>query len=176
MQFLGEINRYAKAVYEIADKNKELSILEKDFITLKEVLEKNTELKNFIKNPTYKSNVVEGVIEALSKKLSFSNLFISFLKVVNKNRRFFFIEKIINNFFNLSSQKRGEIQAALRLSHEITDLEKKQISEKLNSTLNKKINISFLVDSSLFVGSVLQIGSTMIDTSAKTKLNKLLNN
>jgi len=68
-----------------------------------------------------------------------------------------------------------QILATLKLSHTISDSEKADISKKLDDILKKKINISFSVDPSLLVGSILQIGSTMIDTSAKTRLNNLLN-
>jgi F-type H+-transporting ATPase subunit delta len=115
------------------------------------------------------------VIEALTKHFSFSDLFSRFLKVLNKNRRFFFVEKIVNNFFDLLLNERGEVLATLKLSHAITDSEKADIAKKLDDILKKKINISFSVDQSLLVGSILQIGSTMIDTSAKTRLNNLLN-
>ena len=98
-----------------------------------------------------------------------------FLKVLNKNRRFFFLEKIVNNFFDLLLNERGEVLATLKLSHTISDSEKADIAKKLDEILKKKIKISFSVDPSLLVGSILQIGSTMIDTSAKTKLNNLFN-
>ena len=53
---------------------------------------------------------------------------------------------------------------------------KADIAKKLDDILKKKINISFSVDPSLLVGSILQIGSTMIDTSAKTRLNNFKSN
>ena len=71
--------------------------------------------------------------------------------------------------------ERGEILATLKLSHSISDSEKADIAKKLDDILKKKIKISFSVDPSLLVGSILQIGSTMIDTSAKTRLNNLFN-
>jgi F-type H+-transporting ATPase subunit delta len=115
------------------------------------------------------------VIDALTKHFTFSDLFSRFLKVLNKNRRFSFLDKIVNNFFDLLLNERGEMLATLKLSHAILDSEKADIAKKLDEILKKKINISFLVDPSLLVGSILKIGSTMIDTSAKTRLDNLLN-
>jgi F-type H+-transporting ATPase subunit delta len=175
MKTFSETQRYAKAVYRLAHEAKSLDVLEKDFAKFKDILVQTEELKKFIKNPTYKYSVIDNVIDALVKQFSFSDLFSRFLKVLNKNRRFFFIEKIVNNFFDLLSSEKGEVLASLTLSHPISDIEKIEITKKLDDILKKKINISFSVDNSLLVGSVLQIGSTMIDTSAKTKLNNLLN-
>jgi F-type H+-transporting ATPase subunit delta len=175
MKTFSETQRYAKAVYKLAYEAKSLDVLEKDFLKLKEVLNQSSDLKNFIKNPTHKYSVINNVIDALSKYFTFSDLFSRFLKVLNKNRRFFYLEKIVNNFFDLLLNERGEVLATLKLSHPISDSEKVDIAKKLDDILKKKINISFSVDPSLLVGSILQIGSKMIDTSAKTRLNNLFN-
>ena len=115
------------------------------------------------------------LFSSVKQNFSFSDLFSRFLRVLNKNRRFFFLEKIVNNFFDLLLNEKGEVLATLKLSHTISDSDKADIAKKLDNILKKKINISFSVDPSLLVGSILQIGSTMIDTSAKTRLNNLLN-
>lgn len=175
MKNFSETQRYAKAVYRLAHESKRLGVLEGDFLKLRKILSQSADLKKFIKNPTYKYSVINNVIDSLAKHFSFSDLFSRFLKVLNKNRRFFFLEKIVNNFFDLLLNERGEILATLKLSHSISDSEKADIAKKLDDILKKKINISFSVDPSLLVGSILQIGSTMIDTSAKTRLNNLLN-
>ena len=175
MKTFSETQRYAKAVYRLAYEANSLDLLEKDFLKLKEVLNQSSDLKKFIKNPTHKYVVINNVIDALTKHFNFSGLFSRFLKVLNKNRRFSFLEIIINNFFDLLLNERGEMLATLKLSHAISDSEKVNIAKKLDEILKKKINISFLVDPSLLVGSILKIGSTMIDTSAKTRLDNLLN-
>ncbi|NCU47953.1 MAG: ATP synthase F1 subunit delta, partial [Candidatus Fonsibacter ubiquis] len=159
MKTFSETQRYAKAVYKLAYEAKSLDVLEKDFLKLKEVLNQSSDLKNFIKNPTHKYSVINNVIDALSKHFTFSDLFSRFLKVLNKNRRFFYLEKIVNNFFDLLLNERGEVLATLKLSHPISDSEKVDIAKKLDDILKKKINISFSVDPSLLVGSILQIGS-----------------
>ena len=97
------------------------------------------EIKKFIKNPTNKYSVINNVIEALTKHFSFSDLFSRFLKVLNKNRRFFFVEKIVNNFFDLLLNERGEVLATLKLSHTITDSEKADIAKKLDDILRRNI-------------------------------------
>lgn len=92
MKTFSETQRYAKAVYRLAYEAKSLDVLEKDFLNLKEILDQSADLKKFIKNPTYKYSVINNVIDALAKHFSFSDLFSRFLKVLNKNRRFFFRE------------------------------------------------------------------------------------
>ena len=52
----------------------------------------------------------------------------------------------------------------------------KEIESMLNSILKKQINLDFKYDSSLISGVKLQIGSLMIEDSAKAKFKKILNN
>jgi F-type H+-transporting ATPase subunit delta len=58
----------------------------------------------------------------------------------------------------------------------ISDAQVKDIEATLNSLLKKKINLDFKLDPSLISGAKLQIGSYMIDDTAKSKFNKILNN
>jgi len=106
MKNFSETQRYAKAVYRLAHESKSLDVLERDFLKLREILSQSADLKKFIKNPTYKYSVINNVIDSLAKHFSFSDLFSRFLKVLNKNRRFFFLEKIVNNFFDLLLNER----------------------------------------------------------------------
>ena len=80
MKTFSETQRYAKAVYRLAYEAKNLDILEKDFLKLKEILDQSSDLKKFIKNPTHKYSVINNVIDALSKHFTFSDLFSRFLK------------------------------------------------------------------------------------------------
>ncbi len=174
MKTLSDIHRYAHAIYDIASDQKEIEVIEKDFTNLKEVIDHSNDLQKFIKNPTFQYGVIDSVINELAKKLQFSKTFLNFLKVLNKNRRFFYVEKIIKIFFEYLAQKKGLLSATLKLSHPISDQEKKNIQDKLVSALNKKISVTYEVDQSLILGSVLKIGSTLIDTSIKNKLTSLM--
>jgi len=150
MKTFSETQRYAKAVYRLAYEAKSLDVLEKDFLNLKEILDQSADLKKFIKNPTYKYSVINNVIDALAKHFSFSDLFSRFLKVLNKNRRFFFLEKIVNNFFDLLLNERGEVLATLKLSHAISDSEKADIAKKIRWHF-KEENQNFFLCRPIFI-------------------------
>ena len=95
---------------------------------------------------------------------------ISFLD--NLIRTSFFIEKIIDSFLRLSSKKRGEVKASLISSKELSEAELDNISKELSSLTSSTIKFNYKVDKELIGGLKLQLGSFMIDTSIKNKLNK----
>ena len=125
MKTFSETQRYAKAVYKLAHEAKSLDVLEKDFLKLKEVLNQSSDLKNFIKNPTHKYSVINNVIDALSKHFTFSDLFSRFLKVLNKNRRFFYLENFvmsiacINRYNDLRVKKWIDLNTYKGIRHEL---------------------------------------------------------
>ena len=89
-----------------------------------------------------------------------------------EKRRILFVEKIINSFLRLCSQKRGEVKASLISSKELSEAELNSISKELSSSTSSTIKFNYKVDKELIGGLKLQLGSFMIDTSIKNKLNK----
>ncbi|MAR78771.1 MAG: ATP synthase F1 subunit delta, partial [Rhodospirillaceae bacterium] len=83
--------------------------------------------------------------------------------------------EMIQAFQLLLAKNRGELFGEVTSSH---SLEKKQI-EKIKSELEKvsgkKFRLKIKVDSSLIGGVLIKVGSTMIDSSIRTKLRNLSN-
>jgi ATP synthase, F1 delta subunit len=89
-----------------------------------------------------------------------------------EKRRIFFVEKIFDSFLKLCSQKKGEVKASLISSKELSESDLDSISKELSSTMSSTIKLNYKVDKELIGGLKLQLGSFMIDTSIKNKLNK----
>ena len=89
-----------------------------------------------------------------------------------QKRRIFFVEKIIDSFLKLCSQKRGEVEASLVSSKELSETEIENISKDLSSSMGSIIKFNYKVDEELIGGFKIQLGSFMIDTSIRNKLKK----
>ena len=89
-----------------------------------------------------------------------------------------FLNLISNNkdFKNILSDFRGELNAIVSMPTKMSDAQIKEIESMLNNVLKKKVNLDFKFDPSLISGAKLQIGSLMVDDTAKAKFNKILNN
>ena len=66
---------------------------------------------------------------------------------------------------------KAEIRSAKKLSQEEID----EIARQLSENFKSKIKLNYNHDESLIGGLVVQVGSTMIDTSIKNKLNQIEN-
>jgi F-type H+-transporting ATPase subunit delta len=82
----------------------------------------------------------------------------------------------VKDFFAILSQSKGEVVADLIIANEISENKKEEIRKGLSLLYKKEIKLNFSIDESLISGSILKVGSKMIDNSAKSKFNRILNN
>jgi len=174
--FADAAGRYALSLFEISNEEKVLDQIEQNIKFIDLALNQSDDFKKFVTNPTLKKIDRANVIEELGKKKNFNNLFVNFLKILVEKNRFFFLEKIVKDFKNILSDFRGELNAIVSMPTKMSDAQIKEIESMLNNVLKKKVNLDFKFDPSLISGAKLQIGSLMVDDTAKTKFNKILNN
>jgi F-type H+-transporting ATPase subunit delta len=165
-------NRYALALYQLAEENSELSVVEKDINELLLTFNTNEELKNFIKNPTESQSNQLVVLNKLSIAMNLSKIIKNFLSLLITKRRIFFLNTILQNFLLLASKKRGELKTSLVSSKNLTDDELKNLNSEISNVLGTVITFDYKVDENLIGGLKMQIGSLMVDTSIKNKLKK----
>ena len=165
-------DRYAKAVFELAQENNEIENLENEIKDLSNFYDTDSEFVNFIMNPTQSIENQLNVIKKISEIMKFSKTLNNFLSLLVVKRRIFFFKKIMKRFLNLTAIKRGELSAKLISSKNLSNEELKKISSELSKVINSEINFDYKMDQSLIGGFKMQIGSLMIDTSIKNKLKK----
>ena len=165
--------RYALALFELASENSEVEIIEKNIILLKEVCDKNPEFIYFIKNPTHQLNIHYEVFSQIVKIMKFNKTLENFLYLIIKKRRIYFLDKIIDKFIKLSSQKKGKIDAILVSSKELSNEQKEKISLDISKVIKSKIKFNFKTDKKLISGIKIQVGSLLIDTSVSNKLKRI---
>ena len=168
-------NSYSLALYELAYESKELDEIEKHSSSLIKLIFNSEGFKSLIKNPTIKQEELLIVVLKISEQYKLNGLLTKFLRFLVSKRRFFYVEKILKNFIETCSKKRGEVKAELTSAKELSESEINNIKEELTKNFSSKIKLHYKYDASLIGGLVVQIGSTMVDTSIKNKLQKIEN-
>ena len=169
-------NRYSLALYELASESSLLNQIEENSSAFINLINANKDFSNLIKDPTISHEVLIDVINKISEGSKLEKLFKNFLRFLITKRRFFFIEKILKSFVETCSIKRGELKAEIKSAKELSQSEISKITEELSNNFKSKIKLNYQHDQSLIGGLVVQVGSTMIDTSIKNKLQQIENN
>ena len=167
--------RYSLALFELSEENNLLSQIEVQSSSILNLIDKSEDFSNLIKDPTTSQEDLLKVINTISENNKFESLFKNFLSFLIQKRRFFFIERILKSFIEICSRKRGELKAELKSAKELSNEEIKKITEELTKNFSSKIKLNYKHDESLIGGLVVQVGSTMVDTSIKNKLQQIEN-
>ncbi len=168
-------NRYSLALYELANETDVISKVEANSNSLLKLILNNNEFKNLIKDPTQNQNILNNVINKISENFNLEILFKNFLNFLVLKRRFFYVEQILKTFIEICSDKRGELKAKITSAKELSAEEINKIKEELSINFKSKIRLDYTHDKSLIGGLVVQVGSTMIDSSIKNKLQQIKN-
>ena len=168
-------NRYSLALYELASESKSLKNIEENSIAFLNLSSKSNDLKNLIKDPTLDRHILINIINKITESFKLEDLFRNFLCFLITKRRFFFVEKILKSFNEICSEKRGELKAEIKSAKELSQDELKKITDELSNNFKSKIKLNYKLDQSLIGGLIVQVGSTMIDTSIKNKLQQIEN-
>ncbi len=166
-------DRYASALYELAAEKKLVDPVLNDLSNLKNILKDNKELNLVVKSPLISSQDKLNIFENLLKKINANELTDTFIKVIEKNKRFSNLASIISQFITINSQKRGDVMADITSANELNDEQKSNISNQLKNILGDKLSLSFDVDKNIMGGLIVKVGSKMIDTSLANKINRL---
>ncbi|MDC0530662.1 ATP synthase F1 subunit delta [Alphaproteobacteria bacterium] len=170
----GLTGRYAKALYELATEKKLVSKIVKDFHDIKKLLENNYMFLNMIKNPSISKVDKQSSVIAVLTKMKVDKLTIKFCGTLAVNGRLIYLKQIQDVFLSLVSKRNGEVQAEVTSAFKLDKDQQKQVETAVSEATGvKKISLSLIVDETLIAGLIVKIGSKMIDSSIKTKLNRL---
>ena len=167
--------RYSLALYELSTESNVTSQIEEQSLSILKLLEQSQDFSNLIKDPTTSQDDLLKVVNTISENYKFDQLLKNFLSFLIQKRRFFFVERILKSFIEICSEKRGELKAELKSAKELSNEEITQITEELTKNFSSKIKLNYKYDESLIGGLVVQVGSTMVDTSIKSKLQQIEN-
>jgi F-type H+-transporting ATPase subunit delta len=169
----GIAERYASALFALALEGKAIGKVLQDLDVFAGMIDQSADLQRLISSPVFSANEQAGAIAALALKAKITGLTANFLGLVAKNRRLFVISGMIKAFRNLVADHRGEVTADVTSASALTPAQVKSLKTILDSAVGKKVQIAQNVDPAILGGMIVKVGSRMIDTTIRTKLDNL---
>ena len=169
----GLADRYAAALFELADERKALDQVAADLRSLRQLLAESPDLRRLVRSPIL-SRVEQGkAIVAVAERAGFDGLTRSFLGLVAHNRRLFAVPAMIEAFLRRLAARRGEVTAEVTSAQELTPAQLSAVNEQLRKAVGSKIAVEVKVDKNLLGGLIVKVGSRMVDASLRSKLHRL---
>ncbi len=171
----GIAERYAAAVFGIVKENNNLPKLEANVADLNAALAESADLRDLIASPVYSRDAQGRAITAVAAKMGLVPAMQNVLGLMASKRRLFVVPHMLTRLREMIAAEKGEVTAEVVSATALTDAQAAQLAETLKAKVGKEVKISAAVDESLIGGLVVKVGSKMIDTSIRAKLNSLQN-
>lgn len=165
-------DRYAAALYELAEERGALDVVSADLATLQALLDASAELRRVIASPVVGREAQRKALDALVQAVGLSELTRNFVGLVSSNRRAFALADMIKAFQARRARARGEVTAHVATATPLSADQAAALEAALKKAVGT-VSVAATVDPSLLGGMVVRIGSRMIDSSLRTKLKRL---
>ncbi|MCI0707777.1 MAG: F0F1 ATP synthase subunit delta [Ignavibacteriae bacterium] len=161
--------RYAQALMETAEEQKQLDRVVQDLEMLQRTAKESKDFVIFLKSPVIKKERKKEIFAELLKG-KVGSLTLEFLTLLCEKGREDIFPQLITQFFLLRDERLGivhvEVKAATELSKEQFD----NIQKRFENMTKKKVRISFNVDKYVKGGFVARVGDTVYDGSVQHQL------
>ncbi len=170
--------RYAQAVFDLSrDKENggDPAKLESDVTALDEAIKASPELRSVLVSPVISREEQGAALNALGSKMGLGPVLANTLSLMAAKRRLFVVPHMIARLKAMMADERDEVTAEVRSAKALTSTQSDKLASALKASTGKDVNLDVTVDDALIGGLVVKIGSRMIDTSIRAKLNALQN-
>jgi F-type H+-transporting ATPase subunit delta len=169
----GLAERYAAALFELADERRLLDEIAASLRQLRTMLAESMDLSRLVSSPLLSREDQGKAIVAVAERAGFSPLVRDFLAVVAKNRRLFAVPAMIEAYLEKLAERRGEVTAEVAAAQPLSDSQLDLLREQLRRSVGRRVSVDVRVDPGLIGGIVVKLGSRMIDGSISSKLQRL---
>lgn len=171
----GIASRYAAAVFDLAKEGGSLAALESDIDAIDAALSESDDLRALINSPLYSREEQTTAVSAVAAKLGLTDVIGNTLKLLGQKRRLFILPQLTAALRAQLAEEKGEVTAEVTSAKALTKTQADKLAKSLKATVGKDVKINAAVDESLIGGLIVKVGSKMIDTSIRSKLNSLQN-
>lgn len=166
--------RYAGALFELALEEKSTDSVKKDLETFDALIGESADLNRLVRSPVFGVDEQLKAVSAILDKAGIKGLAADFIRVVITNRRLFALRNIISGYRALVAKHKGEVSAQITVAEKLSDTNLAALKSALTSaTGGKDMDLDVKIDPTIIGGLIVKVGSRMVDSSLRTKLNSI---
>ncbi len=164
--------RYAAAFFALAQEQSQLPAVEKDMATLNAGLSGGA-LNGFLNNTAIKRDKQGEALNAAATALKLSDLTIKLLGLLAAKRRLPVLASVIAEVQAMIAAEKGEVTAEVTAAQALDQSQIDEIAANLKKSLGQDVRVVLHIDASIMGGLIIKVGSKLIDSSIRTKLDRL---
>ena len=165
--------RYATALFELALETKALDQVKADLDKFAAMIGESADLSRLVRSPVFSAEEQTRALDAILKKAQIGGIAAKFLNVITANRRLFAVGEMIRSFRAMVAKHKGEVTAEVTVAEKLSDDHLNALKGALKSVTGKDVDLAVRTDPAIIGGLIVKLGSRMIDSSLRTKLNSI---
>ena len=166
--------RYASALFDLALEGRTLAEVEGDVDRLQRMLDDSEDLRRLVRSPVFSADEQMRAVSAVAGQSGMSALTTSFIGLLARNRRLFALQDVLKAFRQIVARHRGEVTAEVTSAHALSEAQLAQLTDTLSTSAGgRRVRVATRIDPAILGGLVVKMGSRMIDSSIRTKLDNL---
>ena len=170
----GMAGRYATALFELARDEKAVDAVKKELDQFDALVNGSADLNRLVRSPVFDADEQLKALSAILAQAGITGLAANFLRVITTNRRLFAVRDMIRAYRALVARHKGEVTAQVTVAEKLNDKNLDALKSALKSvTGGKDIDLDVKVEPAIIGGLIVKIGSRMVDSSLRTKLNSI---
>jgi F-type H+-transporting ATPase subunit delta len=170
----GVAGRYARALFELALDAKSVDAVKADIEKFAAMIADSADLNRLVRSPVFGAEERSCALAAVLAKAEIGGLASNFLMFVAANRRLFSVGEMIRDFRKLVAKWKGEVTAEVTAAEPLSDAHLEELKNALKSiTGEKSVDLHVKIDPAIIGGLMVKLGSRMVDSSLRTKLNAI---
>jgi F-type H+-transporting ATPase subunit delta len=170
----GMAGRYSHALFELALEEKAIDAVKKDLDAFDALIAGNPDLARLVRSPVFGADEQLAALTAILDKASIKGMAANFLRVITTNRRLFAVREMIRGYRALVARHKGEVTAQVTVAEKLSDKNIDALKDAIKSvTGGKDVDFDVRIDPAIIGGLIVKVGSRMVDTSLRTKLNAI---
>jgi F-type H+-transporting ATPase subunit delta len=169
----GMAARYATALFELALETNSIDAVLADLQRFDGLLAESADLARLVRSPVFAADVQSKAIAAVIDHAGITGLAARFLKVLTQNRRLFAVREVIRAYSASVARHKGEVTAQVTVAEPLSEAHQNEIKNTLSAVTGKDVRVDVKIDPAIIGGLIVKLGSRMVDTSLRTKLNGL---
>jgi F-type H+-transporting ATPase subunit delta len=164
--------RYAKALFELAQSQGQVSETEEQLRQLVQATENDAEIRAFLNAPGIETDrKVQALRSAFGDKAS--DIILNTISLLIERGRQGELSSLLQAFRQVSGGILGRVDALVTSAKPLNDDEKNKLASRFGSLTGKTVRVENIVDPALLGGLTVRIGDTLYDGSLRGKLDRL---
>jgi F-type H+-transporting ATPase subunit delta len=169
----GMAGRYATALFDLAQETNAIDAAKADLERFDALVAESADLARLVRSPVFSADEQQQALSAVLDRAGIGGLAAKFLKLVASNRRLFAVRDMVRGYRELVAQHKGEATAEITVAEPLKDEHLAALKSALKAVSGKDVDLAIKIDPAIIGGLVVKLGSRMVDTSLRTKLNAI---